>query len=266
MYIKRIALGQQNVINNMPNVLADETVIIIGGTSGIGLGVAKHVLQTTEAKVVIASSTQARVNKTLSELPADRSKGYVLELSDKENLPAAVTALYDKIGKFHHLVFTAGDGFNFMTIDQYTRDVAEKIFDIRYWGLLECIKHAVPRMPKSRFSSITFTSATMVNRPSPGWVLVGSGVCGALDSLGRGLAIDLAPIRVNCVLLGVVDTDLWGWLEEDARAAFFEDLSKNMPTGTVGTPEEVAEAYAYLMKCSYVTGQSITVDGGKTLV
>jgi NAD(P)-dependent dehydrogenase (short-subunit alcohol dehydrogenase family) len=250
----------------MVNILANQTVVIIGGTSGVGFGVAKHVLQATEAKVVIASSSPTRVEKALSALPADRAKGYVLDVSDKENLESAVTAFYDKIGAFDHLVFTAGDGFNFMTIDQYTRDVAEKIFNIRYWGLLECIKHAVPRMPKSRFSSITFTSATMVHRPSPGWVLVGSGVTGALDSLGRGLAIDLAPIRVNCVLLGIVDTELWGWLEKDARAGFFEDASKKNPTGTVGTADEVAEVYAYLMKCAYVTGQSLTVDGGKTLV
>ena len=164
-------------------------------------------------------------------------------------------------------MFTAGDrGFSFMTIDQFTKEAAEKIFDIRYWALLECIKHAVKHMPKSRTSSITFTSATISERPSPGWVLVGTGVTGALNSMSRGLAMDLAPIRVNCVAPGVVDTELWSWLEEGARTELFKDYSKKFLTGSVGEPDEVAEAYGYLIRCTYVTGQIVTIDGGAALV
>lgn len=254
----------------MVNTLATQTVVIIGGTSGIGFSVAKHVLETTRANVVVASSKEERVNKavkTLSDIGGiERVKGYVLDVSDSADLQSAVGAFYDKIGQFNHLVFTAGDGFNFMKIEQFSRDAAEKAFNIRYWSLLECIKQAVTRMPSSHGSSITFTSATLSQRPTPGWVLVGSGVTGALESLSRGLAIDLAPIRVNCVAPGVVNTELWGWLEESAKTALFEDFSKKFLTGTVGDPDEVAEAYGYLIRCNYATGQSITVDGGSVLV
>jgi len=120
----------------MVNLLTDQTVVIIGGTSGIGFSVAKHVLESTRANVVIASSKQERVNKAVNALSeidgVERVKGSILDLSDSANLQSAVEAFYKKIGQFNYFVFTAGDNFNFMKIEQFSRDEAEKIFNIRY--------------------------------------------------------------------------------------------------------------------------------------
>jgi NAD(P)-dependent dehydrogenase (short-subunit alcohol dehydrogenase family) len=81
--------------------------------------------------------------------------------------------------------------------------------------MLECVKLVKSRMPQSRESSITFTSSTADVRPSAGWILVGTGVTGALKAMARGLAVELAPVRVNCVSTGIVDTSLWDWALPD---------------------------------------------------
>jgi len=253
----------------MVNSLSGQTVVIVGGTSGIGYSVAKLALETTQANVVVASSNPSRVQKaksSLQEIGGDRVKAYVLDLSNRDKLVENATAFFEKVGSLNHLVWTAGDSFSFMKIESFTRQEADKVFNIRYWALQECVRLAVPRMPASKESSITFTSATIAERPTPGWVLVGSGVSGALNSLARGLAVDLAPVRVNCVAPGVVDTELWGWLEENAKKGLFAEYAKKFPVGSVGRPDEVAEAYAFFMRCGYVSGQTVTVDGGSVLV
>lgn len=202
----------------------------------------------------------------LKAIGGDRIKGHILDVSNTETLAKQVSQFFEKIGTFNHLVYTAGDAFDFMTLADFTRPRAEQIFNVRYWALVECVRQAISHMPPSRTSSITFTSATVAQRPAPGWAMVGSGVNGALDALTRGLSMDVAPIRVNCVAPGMVDTELWWWLEEEKRKVLFEEYSKKFLTRSVGLPEEVAEAYVYLIRCNYVTGQTITVDGGASLV
>ncbi|KAG8719857.1 hypothetical protein FRC09_010502 [Ceratobasidium sp. 395] len=106
---------------------------------------------------------------------------------------------------------------------------------------------------------------TVFNRPIPGWALV-SGVAGAMESATRGLAMDLKPIRVNTISPGIVDTEFWDATPQDAKAGIFSHYEKNLLVGHIGTPAEVAEAYIFTMKCSYLTSQIITVDGGGSLV
>jgi len=251
----------------MVNLLDKQTVVVIGGTSGIGFEVAKHVLETTKANVLVASSKEERVQKAVSSLKSlgkDRVRGYVLDVSDSANLEKAVTEFYEKIGTINHLIYTAGDpGFVFMTMEQHEQARAEKIFKIRYWSMLECVKL---RMPQSRESSITFTSSTADVRPSAGWILVGTGVTGALKAMARGLATELAPVRVNCVSPGIVDTSLWDWALPDIKPAVYKQYEEKSPTKSVGYPDEIAEAYGYCIRFKHVTGTSLTVDGGATLV
>ncbi|KAG9076751.1 hypothetical protein FRC06_009338 [Ceratobasidium sp. 370] len=117
------------------------------------------------------------------------------------------------------------------------------------------------------------TIGASFNRPSPGWALV-SGIVGAVESATRGLAVDLKPIRVNTVSPGLVVSEFWDGLPEDARKAMYETSGQKLLVGHAGTPDEVAEAYIFAMKassvpgvaCSYFTGQTITVDGGVVLV
>jgi len=151
-------------------------------------------------------------------------------------------------------------------MEQHDQTRAERIYKIRYWSLLECIKLVKSRMPQSRESSITFTASTADVKPAAGWILVGTGVTGALKALARGLAIELAPARVNCVSPGIVDTSLWDWALPDIKPVVYKQYEEKSPTKSVGYPDEIAEAYGYCIRCKYVTGTSLTVDGGATLV
>jgi NAD(P)-dependent dehydrogenase (short-subunit alcohol dehydrogenase family) len=113
--------------------------------------------------------------------------------------------------------------------------------------------------------SIVFTSGVAGRRPQAGWAL-GASICSAMEGLTRALAVELAPIRVNIVSPGVVATPLWGGMPPPARDALFRQLGEKLPVGHVGSAEEVAETYLYLMRQTYGTGPVIVVDGGGTLV
>jgi NAD(P)-dependent dehydrogenase (short-subunit alcohol dehydrogenase family) len=113
--------------------------------------------------------------------------------------------------------------------------------------------------------SIVFTSGVAGQRPQAGWTL-GASICAAMEGLTRALAVELAPIRVNIVSPGVVATPLWGAMPPPARDALFQKMGQKLPVGHVGSAEEVAVTYLYLMRQTYGTGQVIVVDGGGTLV
>ncbi|KAJ1305420.1 hypothetical protein OPQ81_000431 [Rhizoctonia solani] len=106
---------------------------------------------------------------------------------------------------------------------------------------------------------------TSLKRPLPGWALT-CGPVGALATVTRGLALDLKPIRVNSICMGLIDTELFNAFPREAREALFQSQREVLPVGHIGLPNEVAEAYIFAMKCTYLTGQIITVDGGASLV
>jgi NAD(P)-dependent dehydrogenase (short-subunit alcohol dehydrogenase family) len=115
--------------------------------------------------------------------------------------------------------------------------------------------------------SITLTSGTAGIHPRAN-ASVGGALNGAVIALTRGLAIDLAPkrIRVNTVVPGLVDTELWDKNNpKGVRKALLEKGSKNLLVGKVGTPQDIAEAYIYLLRADYTTGTSIVIDGGGLL-
>ena len=116
-----------------------------------------------------------------------------------------------------------------------------------------------------RGGSIVLTTGIAGQRPQKGWVIPAS-VCGNIEALTRALAIELAPIRVNTVSPGVVRTPLWSNMAEADRKALYHQTAERLPVGHVGDAEEIAEAYLYLMRQSYSTGQVLVVDGGAVLV
>jgi NAD(P)-dependent dehydrogenase (short-subunit alcohol dehydrogenase family) len=254
----------------MVNQLENQKVVILGGSSGIGYGVAKKLIETTNANIVIASSSASKVEKavsTLSALPGAQGRitGYPLNL-DVSTSEEPLTQFFAKVGEFNHLVYCAGDSLALFPLEEFTKQKAEKMFGIRYFSLLTSIRIALPYMPKSAASSIILTSGTVTFRPLKGWSASLSGVGSAIEGLTRGLAVDLAPIRVNCVAPGAVpETDVWSGIGEEERASMLEGLKKKSLTGELGRVEDIAEAYSYLIKARFTDGQTLILDGGEYL-
>jgi len=236
--------------------LAGQRIVVIGGSSGMGLATA-HAAAGTGAVVTIVSSSKERIDAALAELP-DSCDGVALDVRDE----AAVSDLFARVGELDHVVFTAGDQADRRALKELPLDEARRTFDVRFWGAVAVAKHAAPRIRPG--GSITLTSGTVGVRPVHGAALASAGSA-ATEGLIRGLAVDLAPVRVNAVRSGAVRTPLWDAVPEPQRAAIFDNFAQRALTKTVGEPQQIATAHLYLMENQFATGTVLTVDGGLVL-
>jgi NAD(P)-dependent dehydrogenase (short-subunit alcohol dehydrogenase family) len=208
--------------------------------------------------VVVTSRNAERVARTAKEI-GGAARGVPADLSNE----AETKALFEKVGQFDHLVYTAGDELLLSPIGALDLAAARRAFEVRVFGALAALKHGAARIEKG--GSIVLTHGIAGVRPQGGWA-VGASVCGAMESMTRALAVELAPIRVNAVSPGFVRTPLWNPIPEASREALFEDVGKKLLTRKVGEAREIAEAYCYLMQNTFTTGQTLVADGGGTLV
>lgn len=239
------------------NGLQDKRVVVLGGSSGIDLAVAKQAaLQ--GANVVIGSSSAERVQKAVESVGGE-AQGQAVDLSDER----AVASFFSKLGSFDHLVFTAGDSLHLHDLASTDLHEARRAFELRYCAALAAVKYGSPHIRKQ--GSIVLTTGIAGQRPQEGWVMAAS-VCRTIEALTRALAIELAPIRVNAVSPGVIRTNLWQNMGAAEREQLYESVGNSLPVGRVGEAEDVAQAYLFLMQEGFSTGQALVVDGGTVLV
>jgi NAD(P)-dependent dehydrogenase (short-subunit alcohol dehydrogenase family) len=232
-------------------------VLVLGGTSGIGLAVAEAA-KTEGSDIVVVSSQQSRVDAALTLL-GEGAEGYVANLSDE----TAVETLFGKMGPFDHLVYTAGDSVWQRVLGETKLEDAKSFFDVRFWGAFLVTKHGSKLIRPG--GSIVFTSSTVPRRPSVGFA-IGASISSAVEAFAVAMAVELAPVRVNVVAPGIVRTPIWDRLPKEQREAFFEARGSALPVGKVGEPADIAEAYLCFMRSGYTTGQIVVVDGGMLLV
>lgn len=229
-------------------------VVVIGGASGVGYAVAATALA-AGATVVIGSSQAPRVEAAAERL-GPGATGRPVDVRDE----ASIAAFFDATGVFDHLVFTAGDwGHMFGPTRDLDIDASKGRMEVRFWGATRAAKHAMRHIGGN--GSITLTGGMLAHRPMPGMPLV-TASAHTTEGLAVGLARDLAPVRVNAVCLGLIVSEQVEKMGEAAVKAF----TANLPLPRGGTVEEAAEAYLYLMRATYVTGQIVRVDGGGSLV
>jgi NAD(P)-dependent dehydrogenase (short-subunit alcohol dehydrogenase family) len=239
------------------NGLRDKRVIVLGGSSGIGLATAQ-LAAAQGAKVVIASSSAERVNQSLQNIGPE-AEGHAIDVSNEQE----VAALFSKLGAFDHLVFTAGDSLHLHDLASTDLEQARHAFELRYWAALAAVKYGAPHIRTG--GSVVLTTGIAGQRPRKGWVIAAS-VCGTVEALTRALAVELAPIRVNAVSPGVVRTNLWQSMDAPERERLFESVGRSLPVGRVGEAHDIAQAYLFLMQEGFATGQIVVVDGGTVLV
>ncbi len=237
--------------------LKGQRIVVLGGTSGIGYATAEAAAA-EGAVVVVASSRDEGVKRALAGLPST-AEGRVVDLASEDG----IRAFFESTAPFDHLVYTAGEPLQLQELGPMRLDAARVFFNLRFWGALTCVKYA--REKVRRGGSIVLTSGVAKDRPQKGWTVAAS-ICGAVEALTRALAVELAPIRVNAVAPGVVRTPLWKNLGEGAEQVLYREVARSLPVGRVGEPQDIAEAYLYLMRERFSTGQVVTVDGGTVLV
>lgn len=237
--------------------LQQSRIVVAGGTSGIGFAVAEAAAR-SGADVIIASSKPERVAAALEQLPQG-TRGEALDFTDESQ----VRAFFARVGPFDHLVYTAGESLLLQNLAELSIEAAQRAFEVRYWGALKAVKYAAPLIRAG--GSITLTSGVASSRPLPAWTIPSS-ILGAIESLTRTLAVELAPLRVNAVAPGVLRTALWDNMSEADREGLYDYIAEKMPVRRVGEASDVAQTYLYLMQQGFSTGQVIVVDGGHVLV
>ncbi|EIN04903.1 short chain dehydrogenase [Punctularia strigosozonata HHB-11173 SS5] len=247
----------------MSDKLRGKRVVIVGGSSGIGFGVAKLAL-TAGASVIISSSNQTKVDAAVKRL-VDLDVGGPVEgkVLDVKGGESAVKAFFEALPEFNHLIWTAGD---FFPLNYPNGDLTgvQDTFVVRTLGPIYAGKYAPSRMPKSSDSSIILTCGSVSRKPSKG-MAIGAAVSGATERFAKGLAVELAPIRVNAVSPGAVQTELWDALPAESVQALLSTLTQKLLVQHVADADEAAEPYLYLMRSAYVTGEVVNVDGGAVL-
>ena len=252
--------------------LRDTRVLVLGGTSGIGFCVAEAALE-HGAQVCVSGSKQPKLDQAVSRLQsaysdeASKVSGHVCDLSQPQDLESNLDSLLKTAaadGKLDHIVFTAGDPLKIIPVAEATVESIQKIGNVRFLGPLLLAKLAPKYLSPGPLSSITLTGGSMSHKPTKGWTLIaawGSGI----EGITRGLAVDLAPLRVNMVSPGAVHTELFDDIPKERLEGVLQGFKDGTLVGKVGTPEDLAEAYLYSMKDHFVTGAILRSDGGRLL-
>jgi NAD(P)-dependent dehydrogenase (short-subunit alcohol dehydrogenase family) len=235
-------------------------VLIVGGSSGMGLALARRCLD-DGAQVMVVGRDEGRLvaaRKSLGEPPELRTLAV-----DCTSEPQ-IAGLFERTGELDHIVSTAADIRGaYERLPELDMAAAQRAIASKILGPLLLAKHGARRLAPA--GSITFTSGIAAYRPMARGTVVAA-VNAALEGLVRALAVELAPLRVNAVSPGWVDTPIWTSVAGDRKDQVLADMADRLPVGRVGRPADIAHAMAFLMGSTFTTGTVLHVEGGHRLV
>ena len=237
-----------------------ERILIAGGSSGMGLALAERLLREDCAVTIVGRSKEklAAAQEKLQHAPQLATIAADITQEDQ------VAKLFAQSGQFDHIACTAADiGGAYQLLPDVDIAVMRKAMDSKLVGPLLLAKHGAGSLQAS--GSITFTSGIAYCRPAARGSVVAA-INGGLNSLTYALAVELAPLRVNAVSPGWVDSPIWEFVAGDAKAGMLDGMARKLPVGRVGRVGDIADAICFLMRNRFTTGSVLHVDGGHRLV
>jgi NAD(P)-dependent dehydrogenase (short-subunit alcohol dehydrogenase family) len=234
-----------------------QRVVIIGASAGIGEATAKA-FAAGGATVTITGRSKERLDQAAQRI------GYPVRAAELDATSReALDAFFATTGTIDHLVLSASPGaVGVGPIAALDEAALRQAFDGKFFAHVKAIQAALPQMRPD--GSVTLVTAASARAAFPGTAGIAA-ANGALETMIAPLAVELAPLRVNAVSPGVIDTHWWGGLPDDQRQAYFESVAAVSPVRRVGKPNDVAEAIVYLAGAGFVTGTVLECTGGSNL-
>jgi NAD(P)-dependent dehydrogenase (short-subunit alcohol dehydrogenase family) len=233
--------------------LAQQRILIIGGSNGMGLAAARS-LASLGAEVLIAGRSQARLDAAVASIEG-RAAGHVADFTDA----ASLAALFERVGRIDHLVLAASSNAAWGPFASIDAAALRKAMEGKLIGYWQSLQAALPHL--RRDGSVVLLTGAASRTAMPGTAGLAA-VNGGITQMAQTLARELAPLRVNVVSPGLVDTPAYDGLPKEAKAGMFAGAAKSLPVGRTGTSEDVAAAIVYLVSNGFTTGALLDVDGG----
>jgi NAD(P)-dependent dehydrogenase (short-subunit alcohol dehydrogenase family) len=234
--------------------LQGRTVLVVGRPSGIARAITLAV-RDAGGKVIVAGRDSSALAAAYDDAAITAE---TVDLTDE----ASVTALAERLGAVDHIVSTASARARGQ-VGELAPEVMAQSFATKVMGPILLAKHFAPRMPRD--GSFVFFSGASALKPSIGMLAVAA-TNGAVDVVTRSLAVELAPIRVNAISPGTIDTGAYDALGDEKKAALFAQRAGNNPARRIGTADDISGAVVFALTNTFMTGVSLGIDGGEPLV
>ena len=240
----------------MGSALPDKTVLIIGRGSGIARAVTL-LARSEGARVVVAGRNRTKLADAYADLGDSGISAETIDITVDDS----IVALVERVGRVDHVVSTASARARGKLADLQRQNLLQS-FNTKVIGPTVLAKHFASQINPG--GSFVLFSGVHAFKHNVGYLGVGI-TNGAVDFLTRWLAVELAPIRVNAISPGVIDTGAWDAMGDEGKRDYFEHIAAHNPAGRIGTPDDIAAAVLFVMTNTFMTGVTLKIDGGEPL-